>query len=160
MPDPKDSPAVRSMEREQATRRERESNEDLDDALADTFPASDPVSATSTGVPSGRANAEEANQVREQTNPDEEFPLVEQALRSTGEHHSKDRDEQNESLRSLRRDVDRLAGTAGEVAAGATSLAKSEARGVVQDLEERIRAQPLKAVAVVAALAFIFGATR
>ena len=160
MPDPKDSPAVQSMEREQTMRRERASNEDLDDALAETFPASDPVSATSSAVPSGRADAEEANQVREQANSDEEFPLVEQALRSTGEHHSEDGDKMNEGLRSLRRDADRLAGTAGEVAAEATSLAKSEAHGLVQDLEKRIRAQPLKAVAVVAALAFIFGATR
>ncbi|WP_165504982.1 hypothetical protein [Rhizobium leguminosarum] len=43
MPDPKDSTAVQSMEREQAAQRERASKGGLDNALADTFPASDPV---------------------------------------------------------------------------------------------------------------------
>lgn len=47
------SPAVVSLNREQ-TQQERNSEAGLEEGLEDTFPASDPVSATSTAVP-GRA---------------------------------------------------------------------------------------------------------
>jgi hypothetical protein len=44
------SPAVRSLEREQREQKKRE-DEDLEEGLEDTFPASDPVSVTSTSIP-------------------------------------------------------------------------------------------------------------
>ena len=47
------SPAVASLNEEKARKAERP-DEDLNEGLEDTFPASDPVSATSTSVP-GRA---------------------------------------------------------------------------------------------------------
>jgi hypothetical protein len=47
----KKSPAVRSLEREQ--RRQKDKEEELDEGLEDTFPASDPVSVTSTSIPGG-----------------------------------------------------------------------------------------------------------
>jgi ElaB/YqjD/DUF883 family membrane-anchored ribosome-binding protein len=162
MPDPKDSPAVRSIEIEQAAQRERALKGDLDAGLEDSFPASDPVSATTTAVPAGRTDPDEADRVRKQSATDEDFPLVEQALRSTGEgRHAVDgNDARRDGLRALRRDVDRIAETASEVASGATSLAQSEVRSFVRDVEGRIRERPIAAVAIVAALAFVFGATR
>jgi hypothetical protein len=64
MPDNNEkSPAVVSMEREQAAQRKRAEKGDLDTALEDTFPASDPVSMTTTGVPTGRTDADEATRV-------------------------------------------------------------------------------------------------
>src|SRR4051812_28479147 len=91
MPDPKESPAVRSMEIEQESQRERASKGDLDTGLEDTFPASDPVSITSTAVPFGRVDGDEADRVRQQSGEEEDYPLVDQALRSTGEgRHSSD----------------------------------------------------------------------
>ena len=45
---PKKSAAVRSLEQE---RRAENSEQELEEGLEDTFPASDPVSVTSTGIP-------------------------------------------------------------------------------------------------------------
>ncbi len=50
MPDSK-SPAVQSMLNEQAKQRESAREGHLDKGLEDTFPASDPVSATTTSIP-------------------------------------------------------------------------------------------------------------
>ena len=49
---PKKTPAVRSLELEK--QREIE-EEELEEGLEDTFPASDPVSITSTSIPGGPA---------------------------------------------------------------------------------------------------------
>jgi ElaB/YqjD/DUF883 family membrane-anchored ribosome-binding protein len=149
------------MEIEQASQRERASKGDLDTGLEDTFPASDPVSITSTAVPSGRVDGDEADRVRQQSGEEENYPLVDQALRSTGEgRHSDGIGASRDGVRALKRDVDRLGDTASEIASGATSLAQAEVRGFVQDVEARIRERPIAAVAIVAALAFVFGATR
>jgi hypothetical protein len=51
----KQSPAVKSLEREKR-KQKRETDlgeEELEEGLEDTFPASDPVSITSTSVPGG-----------------------------------------------------------------------------------------------------------
>jgi hypothetical protein len=47
----KKSPAVRSLEREQRMRAKKDKEEQLDEGLEDTFPASDPISVTSTTIP-------------------------------------------------------------------------------------------------------------
>ncbi|MBX3582055.1 MAG: hypothetical protein KF810_09180 [Rhizobiaceae bacterium] len=51
---PKDSPAVRSLERERAKQPELTENEELEEeleeALEDTFPASDPISVISSSI--------------------------------------------------------------------------------------------------------------
>lgn len=49
-----ESPAVASLRRAQEARDGRKSDDDLDAGLDGTFPASDPVSATSSTIPSGR----------------------------------------------------------------------------------------------------------
>lgn len=49
-------------------------------------------------------------------------------------------------------------GPATEMASGATCPAKSEARTFVKSVEDKIRERPIAAVAVVSALAFVFGA--
>lgn len=53
----KKTPAVRSMEREQ--RSKALSEEELEEGLEDTFPASDPVSVTSPSTPGGPKNRAE-----------------------------------------------------------------------------------------------------
>lgn len=62
------SPAVESLKQERARQRERTAKGELHKGLEDTFPASDPVSMTITSIPSGRTDADEAEQVR--VNPD------------------------------------------------------------------------------------------
>jgi hypothetical protein len=64
----KKSPAVESMEQEQARQRADDTKGDLEGALEDTFPASDPVSMTITSVPAGRTDTEEAERIN--ANPD------------------------------------------------------------------------------------------
>ncbi|MGO4567642.1 hypothetical protein AB4Z52_21930 [Rhizobium sp. 2YAF20] len=162
MPDPKESPAVRSMEIEQAEQRKRASKGDLDTGLEDSFPASDPVSATITAIPAGRTDADEADRLRKRPATNEDFPLVEEALKSTGEGRRSQHGvtAPQEGLRALRRDADRIAETASEVAPSATSFAGSEVRNFVHDVEGKVRERPIAAVAIVAALAFVYGATR
>lgn len=75
MPDPRNSPAVQSMEIEQAEQREGAAKDGLDTGLEDSFPALDPISATHSAVPPGRADADEADRVRQQrAETDEELP--------------------------------------------------------------------------------------
>lgn len=57
------SPAVESLRQEQQQRKRRSKTE-LDEGLEQTFPASDPVAATITSVPTGRADTEEASKVQ------------------------------------------------------------------------------------------------
>ena len=162
MPGPKNSPAAQSMEIEQAEQREAAAKDGLETGLEDSFPASDPVSATHSAVTAGRTDPDEADRVRQEPAETEEvFPLVDQALRSTGEGRQADGgDDRGDALGPLRRNVDRMAGTATEVAAGATSLARTEANTFPKSVEDTIRERPIAAVAVVAALAFVFGASR
>ena len=51
----KKSPAVKSLEREKRTQKHEADvrEEELEEGLEDTFPASDPVSVTSSSIPGG-----------------------------------------------------------------------------------------------------------
>ncbi len=147
MPDPNKSPAVRSYNADKARRRTGDEDA-LDQGLEDTFPASDPVSATQLST---------ATVVDTKVAPvDEEYPLVEEALRSTGElrHDNRSR------VRALRRDALRLSDHASEVASGAVAATKSDAKTAVQSMGEIVRQHPLTAVGIVAAVAWLLGATR
>ena len=165
MANPNESPAVQSMRKEQAEQRKQSRKGELDRAIEDTFPASDPVSATHTSIPAGRSDVEAAERVKREPDPtklDEAFPLADQALRSTGEfaRSSEGFDADHEKMRALQKEAGRIAESASELASGTARLAKAEARTFVHDLEDRIRRQPLTAVAIVAGIAFVFGATR
>ncbi|MGO7089316.1 hypothetical protein AB9E14_22845 [Rhizobium leguminosarum] len=162
MANPNESPAVQSMRKEQAEQRKQTRKGELDKAIEDTFPASDPVSATHTSIPAGRSDVEAAERVKREPDPtklEDEFPLVDQALRSTGEA-ARSTDVDREEMRALQKEAGRMAESASDLASGTARLAKAEARTFVHDLEDRIRRQPLTAVAIVAGIAFVFGATR
>ncbi|MGR9055866.1 hypothetical protein ACU8NH_08135 [Rhizobium leguminosarum] len=162
MANPNESPAVQSMRKEQAEQRKQTRKGELDKAIEDTFPASDPVSATHTSIPAGRSDVEAAERVKREPDPtklEDEFPLVDQALRSTGEA-ARSSDIDREKMRALQKEAGRMAESASNLASGTARLAKAEARTFVHDLEDRIRRQPLTAVAIVAGIAFVFGATR
>jgi ElaB/YqjD/DUF883 family membrane-anchored ribosome-binding protein len=150
------------MRKEQAEQRKQTRKGELDKAIEDTFPASDPVSATHTSIPAGRSDVEAAERVKREPDPtklEDEFPLVDQALRSTGEA-ARSSDIDREKMRALQKEAGRMAESASDLASGTARLAKAEARTFVHDLEDRIRRQPLTAVAIVAGIAFVFGATR
>lgn len=61
--EPNDSPAVASLKKERAEQAGGHAKGDLDRALDDSFPASDPISMTSTSISSGRADTESAERV-------------------------------------------------------------------------------------------------
>lgn len=56
----KTSPAVKSLRKEQAGQAGASQEEQLQKGLEDSFPASDPVSATSSSIPTGRTDPEKA----------------------------------------------------------------------------------------------------
>lgn len=148
MTDPKQSPAVQSLNAEKA--RQRSTDPDgLHKGLEDTFPASDPVSATQTSI----ASSIDAESAEER----EEYPLVEEALKSTGELGGAT---DQGRVHSLRRDASRLSDQASEVASGAVAAGKAEAKSVIQSVQDLVRERPLAAVGIVAAVAWIWGATR
>lgn len=148
MEDSSKSPTVQSLDAEKA--RQRNTDPDaLDQGLEATFPTSDPVSATQTSVVSA-INAKHAGER-------DEYPLVEEALKSTGDL---DGANHQSHVHSLRRDASRLSEQASEVASGAVAVGKAEVRSVIQSIEDLVREGPLAAVGVVAAIAWIWGATR
>lgn len=120
MPTSKQSPAVQSMRKEQREQKTRARRSELDTGLEDTFPASDPVSATHSAVSVVRADAD----------------AVGSAMRQQSKLGSQ------------------LASRA------ATRSIETGVRSVVREIENQIRKQPIAALAVVAALACVFGATR
>lgn len=163
MPDPKKSPAVQSMLEEQAAQRERTKNGELDKGLEDTFPASDPVSATTTAIPAGRADKKEASRLTDgqPLDPNEEYPLVDAALAATGgRSNDVDQEAPREAFDALRRDAGRVGDSVSEIAEGGVHLAKAEVRGIWNGVETKIRERPLTAVGIVAAIAYLWGATR
>ena len=115
MPDPNDSPAVQSYNAERA--RTRTAKDPLEQGLEDSFPASDPVSAVHTSAANVRDDGANSSE--------DEYPLVDEALRST--RHSSFGDG-SERVQALRRDAARITGQASEVASGTADLARDEWR--------------------------------
>ncbi|MBB4279204.1 hypothetical protein [Rhizobium mongolense] len=159
MPNPDESPAVQSMKREQAEQRKRSRKGELEKGLEDTFPASDPVSVTHTTAPSGRVDAEAAERVQRQRDPetpDEKSPLADEVLAANRKRSEVSRGE----IKALRSEVSRLSESATGLASGTARIAKVQARSFVYEIEEHVRARPLTAVGIVAAVAYLWGATR
>ena len=92
----------------------------------------------------------------------EDYPLVDEALAATqhrdesGAYHPF----RDEEIQALRAEVSRLSEAASELAAGTSRVAKIRAKGIVADVEQRIRDRPILAVTLSAAAAFIWGVKR
>jgi hypothetical protein len=76
------SPAVASLRKERSAQLGRDARTDLDRALEDSFPASDPISMGSTSIPSGRTDADRAERVRAEPDPTAPASEMAQANRS------------------------------------------------------------------------------
>jgi hypothetical protein len=148
MANPTKSPAVEAYDKHKDEQRAGQ-EDSLDEGLEDTFPASDPVSATqSTTTTTYDPNA---------AIDEERYPLVEEAMRSTGEIGKSGVQDRTSTFR---RDASRLSDRASEVASGAVAVGKGEVKSALQSLKGIIRERPLTAVGIVAALAWFWGATR
>ncbi|EPE95138.1 hypothetical protein [Rhizobium grahamii] len=150
--DPKNSPAVQSMRKEQAEQRRRARKGELEAGLEDTFPASDPVSVTHTAIPAGRTDTESADRISAAPDP---YPTGD----DLSEAHDK-KDAVRENVRAVRHDAAKLKESLSGAAAGSVDVVRARTRGALDDIENSIREKPITAMAVVAAIAFVFGATR
>ncbi len=158
-----ESPAVQSIKKEQAAQRNRRRKSELQEGLEDTFPASDPVAATSTAIPSGTVPPSAARRGTGSGRTDalaNEFPLVEEALEATQAQEDDDFQVRPEEVRALRAEVARLKDSVLELASGTTRVAKARAQDAVSDVEERIREQPWKAIGLAAVTGFLWGLRR
>ena len=126
------SPAVTSLEVEQEALRGR--RPDIDTSLEATFPASDPISATAAGVPTGHAEKESAD-----------APRVDEALQSILKHRDDPYVEPREHAAALRDEALSLRDR------GADALA---------NVKRRIRRQPLQAIGIAALVGFVYGMVR
>ncbi|WJH38460.1 hypothetical protein N7E02_07525 (plasmid) [Aliirhizobium terrae] len=122
------SPAVNALEAEQAQQRSAGA---LDEGLEDTFPASDPVSATTTAIPSGTGLSVKSD-----------APHVDEALQSILEHRDDPYVEPREHLAALRDEAESLQYRAAD------------------NVRDRIRRNPWQAIGLAAAVGFIVGITR
>jgi ElaB/YqjD/DUF883 family membrane-anchored ribosome-binding protein len=130
----KTSPAVESLENEQSIG--APGRDELREGLQETFPASDPVSATTTGIPS-RSTPPSTQRAR-----GSDAPRVDEALESILEHRNDPYAEPREQIAAVRDEVESLRYRAAD------------------DLRGKIRANPWQAVALGATIGFLFGLTR
>lgn len=128
------SPAVVSLEKERSASARRV--EPLQEGLQGTFPASDPVSATTTAIPTGalRPTAQQESK--------SDAPRVDEALVSISNYRKDPYVERREQVAALRDEVESLHDRA------------------TADTRSRIRRDPWRAVGIAAAVGFLFGITR
>jgi hypothetical protein len=154
--EPSKSPAVGALIQDQA-RQSNERESDLEIGLNDTFPASDPVSATTTSIPTGTAPA------RSDAVDASDAPLVDKALAAMREPERNDGfplTSSQEELEALKAEVARLRESAAEIGSAAVRVAKTQASDFVVDIREHIRRKPLPAVGIATVIGFLWGMTR
>jgi|UPI0005622CEE hypothetical protein len=154
------SPAVLSMKREQATQRKQGAKDELDEGLEDTFPASDPISITRSSVPAGRADIDEAERVRA------EPAASSSASTSEVARSPRHRPTLRSSAKNVGGEIVAVKPMSGKtkspaaITPSSAGVATVQARGLLADIQDRVRESPLLAVGLVAAIAFVLGATR
>lgn len=124
------SPAVVSLLSEQAEQSVKRKTR-LEKGLEDTFPASDPISATHTATATGVGPADDEPHTTEALGlhpPDDDtYPLVDTALKAVEERRSSSFDGHLDELQAMRRDVASLGHRIGAVARDARQIAWAEA---------------------------------
>ncbi len=149
---PSSSPAVASLHDEQA--RQRTGDTSLDEALKETFPASDPVSqASSTTATSSHENDEAPE--------DEAAPKVDEALAAVkARYGSSDREYSLEEISAMRAEVKSMLESAQELASASGQMAKHEARSLRDNLASRVREHPLPALGLAVLAGYLWGLGR
>jgi ElaB/YqjD/DUF883 family membrane-anchored ribosome-binding protein len=132
------SPAVESLENEDKIKRDHP--DALDEGLEGTFPASDPVSATTTAILTGTTDSHDAS-----SDAPVSAPLVDEALQSVLKHRNDPYVEPRESAAALGQEVESLAYRGADIA---------------DNLRSRVRARPLQAIGIAAVIGFVWGMTR
>jgi hypothetical protein len=149
------SPAVIALKQERAGQQAQNSDA-LEAGLEATFPASDPVSSTVTSIPTGAALPPSPDQEAAT-----EAPLVDIALASVRERTDIAASvTPDEELAALRAEVNRLSESVAEIGSASVRILRARSEDMLEDARDRIRAQPLRAVALAMLAGFLFGAVR
>lgn len=171
MPDnPKISPAVESMKKEQARQRSNESKGELDKALEDTFPASDPMSTVASTAATGGPTTSSAGARKQGSKASTESrndlllteaPRVDEALDAIDRREGDTADSWTlEELHAMRSEISRMRESLLEVGSASGRLAKAGVSSLKDDAERRIRERPFASVGVAALLGYLWGLTR
>lgn len=159
MNDPK-SFAVEALEQEQARQRARPETSELDGGIEATFPASDPMSSTTTAIPTGAAGFARSNTATD-IEDDREAPLVDQALASVAEQPSGEASLlPSQELEALRAEVAHLRESVIEIGSASVRITRAKAEDVMEDARARIVARPMAAVGAAALIGYLWGRTR
>lgn len=163
MPEKSGSPAVQSVLNERQEQRKRSTGSDLDNALKDTFPASDPISATHTAVPSGRVAAETSEGAVARGHVDrfeDSYPMRRTTSKPASEPDTRiDAGTARRNVRALYKAVRRI-GTYDHESMSRPAVAAPGCSSVVGDIKQKIRQRPLLSVIAAAAIGFVLSSTR
>lgn len=148
------SPAVAALEQEQASR-ERQGS-DLERGLNETFPASDPVSATFTSIPKGTPT------VGAGVSSASDAPRVDEVLASAHQRTSTlyASSVPREELQALSNEIREIRDRMAEVGFSTFRVAKAQASDLTEQARGQIRARPVAAVALAAGLGWLWGMSR
>lgn len=147
------SPAVIALKQERAGKNVQTSDA-LEAGLEGTFPASDPVSSTVTSIPIGAALPPSTDQEAAT-----EAPLVDIALASVRKHTDLAASTTpDEELAALRTEVNKLRESVAEIGSASVRVLRARSEDMLEDARDRIKAQPVRAVAVAMLFGFLFGA--
>jgi ElaB/YqjD/DUF883 family membrane-anchored ribosome-binding protein len=125
------SPAAQSLDRQRAEQQANDGNDQLDRGLKDTFPASDPVSATATSIPTGGAPP----------NPSTASGI----------------DAPSAEIAAMRGEVARMMRAVGMAGSASLEVGRAEGARLVDRFENDVRARPLASIALAAVIGFIWG---
>ena len=149
------SPAVVALEQERAGQ-QSQNPYTLIAGLEGTFPASDPVSSTMSSIPTGAALPPSTDQEAAS-----DAPLVDIALASVREHtDGAASTTPDEELAALRAEVHRLSESVAEIGSASVRVLRARSEDVLGHARDRIKAQPVRAVALAMLAVFLFGAVR
>ncbi|NLS00413.1 hypothetical protein HGP17_26595 [Rhizobium sp. P38BS-XIX] len=165
MPARKESPAVQSIRKEQKEQRKTKAVNELDKALEDTFPASDPISTTHTAVSSKRVASDQKSESVRRSHVDtfeDDQPVKDKAPRAARNRSSQSADARANrgEVRALYRAARQVTRSYPERSLIEDDAAPSDSRDIASEIQQRIREKPVASLLVAAAIGFVFALRR
>lgn len=162
MPKRNDSPAVQSLSNERQEQQQQATENELERGLEDTFPASDPVSATHTAVLPKHASSEasERGSARHHVDAFEDrLPITSDRRATTGDRVG-DKGAAKTEVRALYRAARQVSRTDPAPTARDASVPLPDGAGLLSEFKHRIRERPIATIVAAAVIGFACGMTR
>ncbi len=162
MPKRNDSPAVQSLSNEREEQQKQATKNELEKGLEDTFPASDPVSATHTAVLPKHAPSEAVEKGRARHHVDafeDRLPITSDRQATTGDGVSNKGAAKTE-VRALYRAARQASRTDPATTARDPSVSLPDGAGLLSEVKHRIRERPLATIVAAAVIGFACAMTR